>query len=215
MPTKGVIRDISTTEKECRFVVVKGTSGMANAIRRALMNDVVNLAPKSIHILKNTTCQTDEYIAHRVGLIPFYKKASVAAEELSMSLCVKGETAYSDHLVDSEDGKVAPCQRIPIIKMSAEQELSFTVAFETGSGSVHSRFSHIGPVGFKMLNESDDENSDVEIRFGTFGKDNASEYAHRALLSLASAIDKAVYFMQTQYESKRVVAREAENMDIV
>lgn len=210
MPTRGVIRDISTTDKACRFVVIKGTSGLANAIRRALMNDVVNLAPKSIHILKNTTCQTDEYIAHRVGLIPFHKKASVDAEELSMSLSVKGETAYSDHLVDSEHCRVAPCHRIPIIKMSAEQELKFTVAFETGSGSVHSRFSHIGPVAFKIVDDSD-----VEIRFETFGKENASEYAHRALLSLASAIDKAVYFMQTQYDSKCVVARETENMDIV
>ena len=204
------MRELRTDKNKCAFAITRAHDGFANALRRALLNDVTTVAPKHVRIKKNTTCQTDEYIAHRVGLVPFSKKSTVGAEELSMSLCVKGETAYSDHLVDSEHGRVAPCHRIPIIKMSAEQELSFTVAFETGSGSVHSRFSHIGPVAFKMINDSD-----VELGFETFGNDNASEYVHRALLSLASAIDNAVYFVQTQYDSKRVVAKETENMDLI
>ena len=43
--------------------------GMANAVRRALLCDVRTEAPFQVTFHENTSCETDEYIAHRLGLV--------------------------------------------------------------------------------------------------------------------------------------------------
>ena len=51
--------------------VIPGGIGFGNAIRRTLLSDIVTEAPCRVRVHVNTSCHTDEYIAHRIGLIPF------------------------------------------------------------------------------------------------------------------------------------------------
>ena len=205
---KTIVRNVKSSDRECKFTVINAV-GLANAIRRALMNDVQNVAPKEICFTKNTTCQTDEYISHRIGLIPFTHKSTCDVPNVKMSLSIQNETAFSRHLVG--DGSIKPCEDIPIIKMTQDQELELEISFELGTGGQHSRFSHIGPVSYKMVNND----KDVELSFTSFGHANATEYVNRALLSLLRIVDEAILFMDRHYDTQRVVSREVENMEVV
>ena len=59
--------------EKCTFEM-NGDYSTANAIRRVLVSDVETYAPSEVIIHTNTSCQPDEYIAHRIGLIPFLLK---------------------------------------------------------------------------------------------------------------------------------------------
>ena len=48
-----------------------GSVGLCNAVRRTLLSDVRTEAPASVRVVRNVTCLTDEFLAHRVGLVPF------------------------------------------------------------------------------------------------------------------------------------------------
>lgn len=52
------------------FVLSDTDPSMANALRRAMMSDVPTIAIDLVEIENNTTCLNDEFIAHRLGLIP-------------------------------------------------------------------------------------------------------------------------------------------------
>ena len=50
---------------------LSGGAGFCNAIRRTLVSDLEAWAPDVVTIEVNTSSQMDEFIAHRIGLIPF------------------------------------------------------------------------------------------------------------------------------------------------
>lgn len=118
--------------------------GMANALRRMLMNEVPSYAPSHIIVRENTTCQTDEYIAHRVAMIPF---RLCGKEDGVLKLDVKDKTAFSSDL-KGEDFRVA-CRTIPIMKMTHGQSLCIDVHFTKGTGSEHVKHSHVSRVRYK------------------------------------------------------------------
>ena len=50
-----------------------GGPGFCNAVRRTLLSDVEAWAAHEIDVRVNTSCQTDEFLAHRIGLVPFQR----------------------------------------------------------------------------------------------------------------------------------------------
>lgn len=75
-----VLCDIQTDGKTCSFDV-RSDVNFANAIRRSLMEKVERYSPDRVEIEVNTTSQTDEYISHRIGLVPFDLSPSFRKEE--------------------------------------------------------------------------------------------------------------------------------------
>ena len=43
------------------------STGLANALRRSIIMDIEAWAPERVTFEINTSCQTDEYIAHKLG----------------------------------------------------------------------------------------------------------------------------------------------------
>ena len=64
------MRNLVVDGNKCTFELHTNTA-FPNALRRALRSDVERYAPSTITIRDNTSSQTDEYIAHRIGMIPF------------------------------------------------------------------------------------------------------------------------------------------------
>jgi DNA-directed RNA polymerase II subunit RPB3 len=61
---------LSLQPQEIKFVLSETDASVANALRRIMIAEVPTLAIDLVEFHENTTCLNDEYIAHRLGLIP-------------------------------------------------------------------------------------------------------------------------------------------------
>ena len=60
----------SCTELSAEFVLSKTDASVANALRRIMIGEVPTIAIELVEIETNTTVLTDDFLAHRLGLIP-------------------------------------------------------------------------------------------------------------------------------------------------
>jgi DNA-directed RNA polymerase II subunit RPB3 len=61
---------LSMAPQEVRFILSDTDTSVANALRRIMIAEVPTLAIDLVEFHENTTVLNDEYIAHRLGLIP-------------------------------------------------------------------------------------------------------------------------------------------------
>ncbi|EGR31641.1 hypothetical protein IMG5_105540 [Ichthyophthirius multifiliis] len=57
-------------EQKVDFILENCEVALANSLRRILLAEVETIAIQNVKVYENTSCLPDEYIAHRVGLIP-------------------------------------------------------------------------------------------------------------------------------------------------
>lgn len=68
--TEAKIRVHELDDKHINFVLEGVELGMANALRRTMIADIPTLAIDLVEFQSNTSVLADEFIAHRLGLIP-------------------------------------------------------------------------------------------------------------------------------------------------
>jgi DNA-directed RNA polymerase II subunit RPB3 len=61
---------LSLTSHEIKFVLSETDTSVANALRRIMIAEVPTMTIDLVEFAENTTVLNDEYIAHRLGLIP-------------------------------------------------------------------------------------------------------------------------------------------------
>ena len=103
--------------------------GLANAIRRSLLADVASLAPREVTIRRNTSGHTDEFLAHRIGLIPFRRTGEGNELRLQMKRVDAGtQPLCASNLIGPGIEPVHPA--IPIVVLGPDQEVDLTVHFD-------------------------------------------------------------------------------------
>jgi len=146
---------------------------VANCLRRTMIADVPTMAIDLVEIETNTTVLTDEFIAHRLGLIPLtspnvdknfaYTRecncsdyCNLCSVELNLNVrCTEDRTmeVTSRELI-SQNPDIVPVviddqdPGIIIAKMRKGQELKLKCIAKKGTGKEHAKWSPVCGVGF-------------------------------------------------------------------
>jgi DNA-directed RNA polymerase subunit D len=136
------IEVLEDNSKVLRFKLKEATNSYANALRRIAMEHVKTFAIDKVTFYENTSAMFDEYIAHRIGLVPILTpKGYGDKEEILFTLDATGpKTVYSKELAASDKEVKVANENIPIIKLAAEQRLRLDGKAVLGIGATHAKF---------------------------------------------------------------------------
>jgi DNA-directed RNA polymerase II subunit RPB3 len=165
----------------CEFLLTGTDVSIANALRRVILAEVPTIAIELVEIETNTTVLNDEFIAHRLGLIPLVsldvhnmKTIYEAGEDeevqdvvLTLDISCQTEDTMSvtsdDLILDPQYPRVAPIgyhdrhdssreyKGILIVKMRKGQELRLKAIARKGIGKDHAKWNPVATAVFQHL----------------------------------------------------------------
>lgn len=153
--------DISIGSEDNRrmaFSLSGARTGFANLVRRYAMSQVPVFAVTSVTVYENTSTLFDEYIAHRIGLVPLRSPAGVKGDEEALfTLEASGPAMiYSGQLSSGHDKIKVATEKIPLLQLLQDQNLRLEAKALSGIGRKHARWQ-AGLAAYEM--------ADGEFRF--------------------------------------------------
>lgn len=126
----------------------------ANLIRRYGMVCVPTFAVDNIVMYENTSSIFDEYLAHRIGLIPLVTPVKAAGDaEVVFVIDETGPKVVYSADMKSKDADVKPAKdKIPVITLNEGQRLRLEAKAKIGTGKTHAKFQS-GLLSYNMDNE--------------------------------------------------------------
>ncbi|MGC8586413.1 MAG: DNA-directed RNA polymerase subunit D [Candidatus Micrarchaeia archaeon] len=180
------IEVLEDNDKVFRFRISGVDSAYANALRRAVMNSVKTFAIDKVTFYENTSAMFDEYIAHRIGLIPILTPKGSYPEDTEVLFTLEAigpKTVYSGELESADKSIKVANPNIPIIKLYNDQKLRIDAKAVMGSGYKHVKFQP----GFITYTES---NGVFEFYVETFGQMPPKEIIMRALEEMKDEVSE-------------------------
>ncbi len=184
------IETLEENDKKLRFRLKGASSGTVNALRRAAINSVMTFAIDSVTVYENTSAMFDEYIAHRVGLVPIItpSKGYTDEDEILFSLDATGPaTVYSKDLESRDKEVKVAVEGIPIMKLGKEQRLRLEGKAKLGTALKHAKFQP----GLATFDES---NGSYDFSVETFGQMPPREIVNKACEAIKEHIKDAEKF---------------------
>lgn len=163
------------------FVLKGAKNSHANALRRMAINHVKCFAIENVTFYENSSAIFDEYIAHRIGLIPIKTPSSGYSDgdEILFTLEAEGpKIVYSKELASKDKEVKVANDSIPIIKLAAEQKLRIDCKAVLGEGARHSKFQP----GIVTYDNASDGTFNFYVE--TFGQMPSKEIISKALGSI-------------------------------
>ena len=112
---------------------------LANAIRRS-MEEIAILATDEVEFFKNDSALYDEFLAHRIGLIPL-KTESKLSSKTNANLKLKKIGPCIVYSGDFKGSVKVVYDNIPITLLEKGQELELVVNASLGKGVEHTKYS--------------------------------------------------------------------------
>lgn len=149
-------------EKNYLELLITGSEpAFVNALRRTVIAEVPVMAIDEVIFYENTSPMFDEYIAHRLALIPLttdlktYKipeeEKDYAAYGVTLTLDEVGPKIVYSSALHTSDPKVKPVSgKIPIIELLEGQRLRLEARAILGRGEEHVKWQ-AGNASYKML----------------------------------------------------------------
>lgn len=179
---KNVQIEIRALDSESiEFDLVGVEAAFANSLRRILLAELPTVAIENVTILQNTGVLQDEYLAHRLGLVPLNieprdmdwvrdgheVELNTRIQSVCFSLQAKCEekdmpiysgdlkwTPASDAERAAFDGKAPPKplhDNILITRLAKGQEISLSCVAVLGTGKDHGKWSPVGTAWYRLL----------------------------------------------------------------
>jgi len=124
------------------FIVSGISTQFANLLRRYSMSHVPVLAIDTVTFYDNTSALWDEYIAHRLGLMPVTTPDKTPeSAEIIFSLDAEGpKTVYSSDLQSSDKDITMAKERITVATLGQNQHLRLEGKAILGTGKKHGKY---------------------------------------------------------------------------
>lgn len=158
-----------------KFSLCNVDTSLCNSLRRIMIADVPTMAIDIVHIHMNTSSLHDEFIAHRLGLVPLNSE-NIDMYEFPRDCRCQGHCDYCTvqfrlrvkntesgvlevtsrdlRYIGQHGGDVRPADfegPISLLKLKNNQELDVTCNARKGVGKEHTKWSPVGTATFKML----------------------------------------------------------------
>lgn len=158
-------RIISKSKNKIEFDLINCHPSVANALRRILIAKVPSVAIEDVVIYENNSVFPDEYLAHRIGLIPirtvlnsFYNEDESSVLDFKLN---KKNNTNEVLLVTSSDIEFVPSSNrgapdlmkrdVIICKLAPGNEISMSFKAKLGLGSDHAKFSPVSLCSYKIM----------------------------------------------------------------
>ena len=135
---------------------------LLNSFRRIMLSNIDTFCIDTVVFEENHTCYPDEFLAHRLGLVPF-KVESTTDESISMKLQKSNRTEKVINVYSSDFEKKGSCRPvsfptfekgITICKLAPGQRISFVANLFRGTGKEHAKWCPVSTAFFKKVDET-------------------------------------------------------------
>lgn len=141
---------IKNTDTELDVVLEKCDTVLANVLRRIMIAEVPTVAIEFVQFEENTTVLPEEFIAHRLGLIPLIVSGLHEGDKITFNKTAGPDVEEwtAEDLV-FPDGVSTEFLDIPIVKAARGQRLAFVAITKVGLGREHAKWSPVSTCFYK------------------------------------------------------------------
>lgn len=163
-------------EKKISFVANGITSTFANILRRYVIARIPTIAIERVTFYDNTSALWDEYISHRLGLIPITTPKKVPKDvEVTLTLDAEGpKIVYSSEMISSDSEAKPGLDKIIILTLAQNQRIRFEAKATLADSRTHGKHQ----AGLMAYDQKDDDKFNMFIE--TFHQMSAEEVLVRA-----------------------------------
>lgn len=124
------------------FTLTGLTTAQANALRRIAIASLPVFAVDSVTFYENDSALSDEYIAHRIALVPITTPDGFDEKDVVLfALDAEGpKTVYSKSMKSNEAKVSVANEGIPIMVLGGNQRLRLEAKARLGNGREHAKF---------------------------------------------------------------------------
>ena len=144
-----------TKDISLSFVLDDSNLGYANLLRRTMIRDIAVYAIDTIVVYENTTELFDEYIAHRIGLVPLVtpKDADKKPRDVVLTLDAAGPSmVYSKDLKSGDSVVEVALENIPLFAVAEKKSIRIECKAKVGYGKQHAKFQ-AGIAAYEQVSE--------------------------------------------------------------
>lgn len=162
------IQILEKNDLSLRLLIEGTNAAFMNTLRRIILSEVPTMAIDDVVIIENSSTLQDEFLAHRIGLIPLktdletynLPENCTCKSEFGCNLCRVSlilEAEAEDHIITvysgdfkSENPSIIPVSnKIPIAKLAPEQKIRLEAYARLGKGKDHARWQPVSMCAYK------------------------------------------------------------------
>ncbi len=164
------IQILEKNDVSLRLLIEGTNTAFMNALRRIIVSEVPAMAVDDVVIIENSSMLQDEFLAHRIGLIPLktdlesynLPENCTCKSEFGCNLCrvslvldVVAEdhtlTVYSGDFKSENPAIIPASDKIPIVKLVPEQKIRLEAYARLGKGKNHARWQPVSLCTYKYM----------------------------------------------------------------